>query len=230
MFGFGSNESANPVTASSRAMPSARLSADVAEKTAHQDLPVRLHHDRIDITGANRVRVPRIGQSGHGVEPGDFVAPLSADGVENAARQNLPIRLHRDRIDHDFAKSGSNESAKPVVASSRAMELRDSLRRCCRNCRRLRTLPSASTAIESTSPLAFGSHESASSGRGVEPGDAVARLSSDAGEKAAHQNLSVRLKRDGIDTSRSHPGQKPCRACRLHSGAQCCCVPRPRRC
>src|SRR6266702_162410 len=40
------------------------------------------------------------------------------------------------------------------------------------------------------------------SGGGIEPGDAVARLSADAirsAEKAARQNLAVRLHRDGID-------------------------------
>ena len=61
-------------------------------------------------------------------------------------------------------------------------------------------LPSACTAIEWTLPFAFGSNESA--GRsGIEPGDMVARLSADAGELAARQNLAVRLHRDRIDTT-----------------------------
>ena len=37
-------------------------------------------------------------------------------------------------------------------------------------------------------------------GRGIEPGDAVARLSADARENAARQNLAVRLHRDCIDS------------------------------
>ena len=34
---------------------------------------------------------------------------------ENAARQNLAVRLHRDRHRHALFAFGSNESAKPVV-------------------------------------------------------------------------------------------------------------------
>ena len=44
-----------------------------------------------------------------------------------------------------------------------------------------RILPSACTAIELTTPLfAFGSNESAKPGRGIEPGNVIARLSADA--------------------------------------------------
>ena len=64
------------------------------EIAARQNLAVRLHRDGIDVTV--RVRVERISQSGHGIEPGDEVARLSADAGERAARQNLAVRLHRD--------------------------------------------------------------------------------------------------------------------------------------
>ena len=83
---------------------------------------------------------------------------------------------------------GSNESAKPVVASSRAMWLRV--------CPPMlvkpppaKTLPSGCTAIASTTLFAFGSNESAKPVVAIEPGDAVARLSADAvrsEEIAAH--------------------------------------------
>ena len=42
---------------------------------------------------------------------------------EIAARQNLAVRLHRDRIDRRI-RVRIEESAAPVVASSRAMRLR----------------------------------------------------------------------------------------------------------
>ena len=40
----------------------------------------------IEQTYTVRVRVERISQSGRGIEPGDAVARLSADGGESAAR------------------------------------------------------------------------------------------------------------------------------------------------
>src|SRR5476649_274356 len=64
----------------------ARLSADAvcpSEIAAHQNLAVRLHRDRID-TGV-RVRVERICQAGDGIEPGDAVTGLSADGGRSEA-------------------------------------------------------------------------------------------------------------------------------------------------
>ena len=42
---------------------------------------------------------------------------------EIAGHQNFAVRLHRDGKDARLA-SGSNESANPVVGSSRAMRLR----------------------------------------------------------------------------------------------------------
>ena len=47
--------------------------------------------------------------------------------------------------------------------------------------------------------FAFGIERVCQAGRGIEPGEAVARLATDAGESAAHQNLAVRLHRDRID-------------------------------
>ena len=44
-FAFGSNESAKPVVASSRAMKLRVCPPMLAEKAAHQDLAVRLHRD-----------------------------------------------------------------------------------------------------------------------------------------------------------------------------------------
>ena len=61
-------------------------------------------------------------------------------------------------------------------------------------------LPSGCTAIESTSLSVRVRVERISrSGRGVEPGDAVARLSADVCERTADQNLAVLLHRDRID-------------------------------
>ena len=49
LFAFGSNESARPVVASSRAMRLRVCPPMLAEKAAHQNLAVRLHRDRTDI-------------------------------------------------------------------------------------------------------------------------------------------------------------------------------------
>ena len=65
-------------------------------------------------------------------------------------------------------------------------------------------LPSACTAMAKTVLFAFGLKRISQAGRGIEPGDAVARLSADAvrtAERAARQNLAVRLHRDGIDST-----------------------------
>ena len=57
-------------------------------------------------------------------------------------------------------------------------------------------LPSACTAIEYDSAVRVRVERISQAGRGIEPGDAIARLSADVGEKAARQNLAVRLHRD----------------------------------
>ena len=58
-------------------------------------------------------------------------------------------------------------------------------------------LPSACTAIEQTQIVRVRVERISQAGRGIEPGDAVARLSADAVVKiAARQNLAVRLHRD----------------------------------
>ncbi len=59
------------------------------------------------------------------IEPGDMIARLSADAGESC-RPPRSCRLPGLRLSYTplFA-FGSNESAKPVVASSRAMRLRD---------------------------------------------------------------------------------------------------------
>ena len=59
-----------------------------------------------------------------------------------------------------------------------------------------RILPSACTAIDTDSIVRVRVERISQAGRGIEPGDAVARLSADAGETAARQNLAVRLHRD----------------------------------
>ena len=79
----------------------------------------------IGIDKAVRVRIKRISQAGRGIEPGDGIARLSADRGEIAARQDLAVWLHGDGKDQAGANGliafGLNESAKPVVASRRAM-------------------------------------------------------------------------------------------------------------
>ena len=57
-------------------------------------------------------------------------------------------------------------------------------------------LPSACTAMELTVLVRVRVERISQAGRGIEPGDAVARLSANAREIAAHQNLAVRLHRD----------------------------------
>ena len=60
-------------------------------------------------------------------------------------------------------------------------------------------LPSACTAIEKTSTVRVRVERISQAGGGIEPGEAIARLSADDGEIAAHQNLAVRLHRDRLD-------------------------------
>ena len=63
-------------------------------------------------------------------------------------------------------------------------------------------LPSACTAIAIDSTVRVRVERISQAGGGIEPGDAVARLSADAcREIAAHQNLAVRLHRDCIDST-----------------------------
>ena len=129
-----------------------------------------------------RVRVERISQAGRGIEPGDVVARLSADAVrplKEPPTKILPSACTAMERTVLFA-FGSNESAKPVVASSRAMRLRVCPPMLSVKSPPAKILPSACTAMEKTEPFAFGSNESARSGGGIEPGDAVARLSADA--------------------------------------------------
>ena len=58
-------------------------------------------------------------------------------------------------------------------------------------------LPSACTAIEYDSTVRVRVERISQAGRGIEPGDVIARLSADAVVKAAaRQNLAVRLHRD----------------------------------
>ena len=91
---------------------------------------------------------------------------------------------------------GSNESAKPVVGSSRAMRLRV----CPPMLTKLppaRILPSACTAIAPTARMfGFGSNESAKPVITSSAGEAVARLSAYVSENAGRQNLAVCLQRD----------------------------------
>ena len=94
LFAFGSNESANPVAASSRAMRVARRSTDGREIAGRQNLAVRLQRDGIDRKVG--VRIERISHASDGIQPRDAAARLSADVAEIAARQNLAVRLHRD--------------------------------------------------------------------------------------------------------------------------------------
>ena len=67
-----------------------------------------------------RVWVERISQAGRGIEPGDAVARLTADAVEKPPARILPSAWTAIERTSAFA-FGSNESARPVVASSRAM-------------------------------------------------------------------------------------------------------------
>ena len=124
----------------------ARLSADVCESAARQNLAIRLHHDRLDHVAC--VRVERISQPARGIEPGDAVARLSADVDELAAHPDFSVRLDCD--------------GKNFIARVRVERI-------------------------------------GQAGDGIKPGDAVTRLSADAVrsvERAAHQNLAVRLHRN----------------------------------
>jgi len=71
---------------------------------AHQDLTISLHSHRAD--SAIRVRIERICQAGSGIEPGDVITGLSADGPKVAAGQNLAVRLHNDAIHKRIERTG----------------------------------------------------------------------------------------------------------------------------
>ena len=58
-------------------------------------------------------------------------------------------------------------------------------------------LPSACTAMESTSPFAFGSKVSVERAVGIQAGNIVARHAQNAGEAAADESLAVGLNRAG---------------------------------
>ena len=59
-------------------------------------------------------------------------------------------------------------------------------------------LPSACTAIESTSPLAFRIKRVGRAGCSIEPRDFVSRLPADRAEMTAYQNLAVDLNRNAL--------------------------------
>ena len=153
----------------------------------------------IEKTLTVRVRVERISQAGRGIEPGDAVARLSANGGENAPAKILPSACTAIARTSSFA-FGLNESARPVVASSRAMLLRVCPPMLVKS-PPAKILPSACTAIERTVAVRVRIERIRQAGGGIEPGDVVARLSADGGENAARQNLAVRLHRDGIDST-----------------------------
>ena len=83
-FAFGSNESANPVVASSRAMRlrgcPPMLFAPLKPPPA-KILPSACN--AIEKTVIVRIRIERISQAGRGIEPGDAVARLPADAVRS---------------------------------------------------------------------------------------------------------------------------------------------------
>ena len=105
---------------------------------------------------------------------------------------------------------GLNESARPVVASSRAIWLRvcPPMLFAPLKLPPAKILPSACTAIDYDTTVRVRVERISQAGGGIEPGDAVARLSADAvlRESAARQNLAVRLHRDCNRHDRSRSG------------------------
>ena len=92
---------------------------------ADQDLAVRLQGKRGDLIV--RVRIERIRKAGRGVEPRNIISRLAPDGREQAARQYFAVRLQHELVDLRLVGPlafGSNESARPVAGSSRAMQFR----------------------------------------------------------------------------------------------------------
>ena len=95
-FAFGSNESAAPVTASSRAMRLRVCPPMFRELAAHQNLSVRLHRDRIDITV--RVRVESRVERAVRVQSGNVVARHAQDAAKDAGDEDLAVRLDSDGV------------------------------------------------------------------------------------------------------------------------------------
>ena len=101
LLAFGSNESAKPVVASSRAMllrvcPPMLFAREIA---ARQNLAVRLHRDGID--NIVRVRVEGGVERAVRVQPGNVVArdrrsTVGRERCKIAADKDLAVRLHDD--------------------------------------------------------------------------------------------------------------------------------------
>ena len=203
LLAFGLNESAKPVVGSSRAMRLRVCPPMLVKSPPAKILPSAC--TAIDIDRIVRVRVERIRQAGCGIEPGDAVARLSADaGMKKPPAKILPSACTAIERTSSFA-FGSNESASPVVASSRAMRLRV----CPPMLVKLppaKILPSACTAMAKTVSVRVRIETVSSVPSGVQPGDAVARghrsaVGRERRKTAADQNLAVRLHRDGKDST-----------------------------
>ena len=133
----------------------AKLAAEMCKQPAEQNLPVRLHGDRIHrAVGARReTRVCRA----VGVQPAEVIAHRPSQArVESAAHQNLAVRLDRQRVN--------------VVVHVRA-----------------RVVAHIDAAV------------------GIEPGEVLARrgagAAADAAEVAANHDPAIRLDDDGVHRS-----------------------------
>ncbi len=76
----------------------ARLPAHIGERAAHQNLSIRLHRQAYRIENTTTTDAPRIEgavQRPVGIQPPKVGPALPAQRVENAAHQNLPVRLDR---------------------------------------------------------------------------------------------------------------------------------------
>ena len=87
---FGSNESANPVVASSRAMR-IRSARRAGERTANQNLAVRLNRDRIDIIV--RVRIERGVERTVRIEPGKRLRGTAAPPLGESEVKSPPTKI-----------------------------------------------------------------------------------------------------------------------------------------
>ena len=157
----------------------ARLSADVREIAARQNLAVRLHRDGKDSTSSRSDRTNQPSRSWHRAGRCGC-ASVHRCSLKSPPAKILPSACTAIETTSSFA-FGSNESATPVVASSRAMRLRVCPPMLVKS-PPAKTLPSACTAIEKTlvATARVRVERIRQAGRGIEPGDVVARLSADA--------------------------------------------------
>ena len=107
----------------------ARHAQNAGKDAADENLAVRLNGGGVNSTGADDAEIERLVEPAVGFQPGDVVArtvapPFGASVMKTPPARILPSACTAIESTDCPLAFGSNESAKPVAASSRAMRLR----------------------------------------------------------------------------------------------------------